>query len=732
MSLNRLQLRTVLNEKLNNESFKVLCFELNVEAENLAGETRIERIISLIAHLERNGRLDELIHRVETDRLPNPAAKLTTSLSPRLREGILHNVRSTWIEGVLEQSLHKGIWLQLGLEYQPHAVSRRTVYTGDAETLLPPDKEIKTVFAEAGRKLLILGAPGAGKTMLLLELAKALVTDAEVDSTLPLPFVLNLSSWALAQKPLAEWLVEELHQQYQLSRKVAGDIVAQERLILLLDGLDEVRVEVRPACVAAINTFQAAHQVELVVCSRLEEYEALEEALNVGTAVRILPLTAEQVDEFVSREGLELTAVRATLQTDPTLRELTKTPFFLNIMALAYQGMSLAELKPLATIKARRQHLFQSYIGRTFQHRPLPPKITYTQPQAIRWLTYLAHALSQHNQTIFYIEHFQPTWLPSPSLRHRFRQLSGFIVGLSGALFGVFCIWLIFEVTGGLIDDLIFGLKYRLRDLVITEPIARAIVHFIEVIAMLIAAILMLLRKQSRSEFEKNIVLYEDLHWNPLPKRKLLQKIKKSLFVGLFIGLFVGLFTGFIFGLIVGLVYGLGILFFIWIVSIFVASIQHRQIQKRTHPNQGTIRSYQNSLRMSLIFAIGWGGLVGLGSWLVILLSNLFKHTIQFEFFSGLSQLVSNSLLEWSFYGLLYGLIAGLMFFGTRGVIQHYTLRYLLARANILPFPFSDKKLIAFLDAMADRLILRRVGGGWIFIHRTLLEYFAEQAQKEP
>ena len=77
--------------------------------------------------------------------------------------------------------------------------------------------------------------------------------------------------------------------------------------------------------------------------------------------------------------------------------------------------------------------------------------------------------------------------------------------------------------------------------------------------------------------------------------------------------------------------------------------------------------------------------------------------------------------------GLIAALVVGLTYGGT-AVIQHYTLRYLLARANILPFPFSDKKLIAFLDDMTDRLILRRVGGGWIFIHRTLLEYFAEQA----
>ena len=81
--------------------------------------------------------------------------------------------------------------------------------------------------------------------------------------------------------------------------------------------------------------------------------------------------------------------------------------------------------------------------------------------------------------------------------------------------------------------------------------------------------------------------------------------------------------------------------------------------------------------------------------------------------------------------GMSVGLRSGLFWFGGRAVLRHYTLRFLLSYANILPFPFSDKKLIAFLDAMAERLILRRVGGGWIFIHRTLLEYFAELMPEE-
>jgi len=55
----------------------------------------------------------------------------------------------------------------------------------------------------------------------------------------------------------------------------------------------------------------------------------------------------------------------------------------------------------------------------------------------------------------------------------------------------------------------------------------------------------------------------------------------------------------------------------------------------------------------------------------------------------------------------------------------------LLARQGVLPFPFRDRDLIAYLDAMAERLLLRRVGGGWMFIHRVLLDYFAENSEFE-
>ena len=37
---------------------------------------------------------------------------------------------------------------------------------------------------------------------------------------------------------------------------------------------------------------------------------------------------------------------------------------------------------------------------------------------------------------------------------------------------------------------------------------------------------------------------------------------------------------------------------------------------------------------------------------------------------------------------------------------------------------------VAFLDYACDRVFLQKVGGGYIFVHRLLLEYFASLRSK--
>lgn len=58
--------------------------------------------------------------------------------------------------------------------------------------------------------------------------------------------------------------------------------------------------------------------------------------------------------------------------------------------------------------------------------------------------------------------------------------------------------------------------------------------------------------------------------------------------------------------------------------------------------------------------------------------------------------------------------------------LQHFALRFSLWRAGSLPW-----NVVAFLDEAAERLLLYKVGGGYLFVHRLLLGYFASLEKKE-
>ncbi len=69
--------------------------------------------------------------------------------------------------------------------------------------------------------------------------------------------------------------------------------------------------------------------------------------------------------------------------------------------------------------------------------------------------------------------------------------------------------------------------------------------------------------------------------------------------------------------------------------------------------------------------------------------------------------------------GLVLGLFSGLAYGGTVA-ISHYTLRFLLCCQGHMPWNY-----VRFLDYAAERLFLRKVGGGYVFVHRLVMEHFA-------
>ena len=209
------------------------------------------------------------------------------------------------------------------------------------------------------------------------------------------------------------------------------------------------------------------------------------------------------------------------------------------------------------------------------------------------------------------------------------------------------------------------------------------------------------------------------------------RNLVKFLLLGLLGSLLIGLSLGLFFGLygwatdrtvtllsvlqdawLVGLQFALAFTpFFVLIGGLFggaVGGLSNDIIDERnlTTPNQGIRRSAYHSVFVGIVGLLMGGIAAGLLGGIVSgqHAPNLLWHIILT-------------------YGLIIGPLIGLIS-GLRGggiaCIQHVTLRLLLKDAKSMPWNYPR-----FLDYTADRILLRKVGGGYIFTHRMLLEYMA-------
>ena len=336
------------------------------------------------------------------------------TLEQRNRRILLNHVENAWIKGVLDASLHGAALLDLGIKQDPEAVIQYpwAIQKESTKETLPAGTSMLEIFDSIGmgRSLLILGAPGSGKTTMLLELARGLIARAREDVTQPIPMVFNLASWT-EKLTLADWLAQELNNLYSVPRKTAPDWVKGNKLLLLLDGLDEVRQESRVKCVEAINEFRKQNGLtSLAVCSRSQDYAELNAKLSLEGAIEVQPLTQKQITEFFNRFGKEMAGIKQVLKKDGALREMAETPLFLGIMIMAYRDKQSVDIWVSKDEKAQRKHLFDTYIERMFE-RPRSKSVPFKRQNALHWLSWLSRKMILHNQIPYLPENMQHLWL---------------------------------------------------------------------------------------------------------------------------------------------------------------------------------------------------------------------------------------------------------------------------------------------------------------------------------
>jgi hypothetical protein len=270
--------------------------------------------------------------------------------------------------------------------------------------------------------------------------------------------------------------------------------------------------------------------------------------------------------------------------------------------------------------------------------------------------------------------------------------------------------WQIFVLTAGLPSGLSSGLLYGLNFGLISVVVG------------------LMVRAQTG-----DIRLTESVNWTWKSLKKSLlnaHHLRRTVFFvclvmpyyGLIVGLndmqyvtFISLLSGFLLGgLFIGLAFGVPAGLSYWLLFGLFQSVAQERIedQDRRFANQGIRYSLHNSVILGIIS----GGIIGLDYWL---LSRLFSWI-------GLVLSIGegSELSYWPGLGLFVGVVGSCLVClhsGGLAVLRHYVIRFRLTRSQTFPW-----KVQLFLDDATTRILLRRIGGGYSFMHRLLLDYFAD------
>lgn len=570
-----------------------------------------------------------------------------------------------------------------------------------------------------GQRLLILGEPGAGKTITLLQLAKKF-RDAIKENTEKnilkkmIPVVFHLSSWKCEQS-LEKWLIQELTTKYRFPQKTAEDWVQKrERLLFLLDGFDQVKDEYQQKCAEMINEFNESN---IVVCSRSQQYEALpkDKRLNFSHVVCIEPLTNAQIDAYLEKSNKP--DLKQTLEKDKELGELVKIPFWLEIITDVDES-----LPGEGSSEDRKKELFDQYIKKGFEQAEKrfkqeedekcnKKKMRYSEEKIRRWLTWLA----SKSEPVFLIEEIQPSWL----VKYQKRLYLATILCM-GMLIG-----LLLGVPYGLIVHFYVSYSWGLSQVFLKGGIVLGIAAG-GIIGTAAQYFLKVHKQPIKTHKNVNLSLQ-----NLCSLEKTLDPLRRSLQEGIVIGALVFFFCLLILpildrltsnsyetvvylwmGLVVGAFFGLVTLISRLSSIIYVESKKVKTVE----PNQGILDSRKKAYLIAkttlIIFAI-------FNTLMVLIIHH---HDIYEDF----GKLVVT---------LILGLCSAVLTGGTVAFIhdsgktcqQHLALRIVLYLTDSIPWNYRD--FLEYASEPDGLRFLNRIGGGYQFFHDLFKQHLISQKQ---
>src|SRR5664280_3068624 len=272
-------------------------------------------------------------------------------------------------------------------------------------------------------RLVVIGEPGSGKTVLDLHLLLDLLDHRHDHAAVPqpVPVRVNAASWNV-ETHFSTWLTESLAADYALLPPVARKLVEDGRVLPVLDGLDEMDPLGAPperarAAVEQLNRPPWRGSPVILTC-RAAVYDSVralrpggaDAGLHTATAVTVSKLSPPEICRALAAyrraEGLDqndwapLTR-SLTAAPDGVLADALSTPWMLTLAVsrLRAAGATAAfELARCPDTAAVRDQLFAALIPAAVEARPRDKVAHYQPERAHAWLARLARHLSSQRE----------------------------------------------------------------------------------------------------------------------------------------------------------------------------------------------------------------------------------------------------------------------------------------------------------------------------------------------
>jgi hypothetical protein len=340
------------------------------------------------------------------------------------------------------------------------------------------------------RRLVVIGDPGAGKTVLVVQLVRELLKRRIPGQ--PVPVLLPIASWNPNAEHLHAWMAARLEESYPALRAravITGTTMAMQfiqtnRILPVLDGLDEMPSGLRAAAVRSLNRALPATDPLVLTC-RADEYrqaiapvdapvdapahspaDQVAEPLAAAAVVELCPLRRDDVEAYLReatphRYADKWIPVFRCLREDPhgPLAQALSTPLMTALARTAYCD-SAEDPAVLLELRSRGRegiegHLIDRLVPALYAGHPRPAgEGAWTAEQARAWMSVLALCLSR---------------LGTPDLAwwRLYRSVSAPVFGLLFGLVSGIMVWLASgiptaarEGAGGGVSQVAFGVMF--------------------------------------------------------------------------------------------------------------------------------------------------------------------------------------------------------------------------------------------------------------------------------